>query len=246
MQKVLILVSMIILAAGLPVFTGGCAPEVLPEENTDAAADLGQNMCNAEDIIILPGLVIENKTVPGAINERISRRAFSADGLDLEQVGILLWSAGGIGVDGVSGATRTIPSAGATYPLDTYLVAGTVDGLEAGVYRYDHQGHALALVAGGDRREQLAGAALDQQFIAEAPVSICLVAHYERTTGRYGERGKRYVHMDAGYASQNIYLVAEELGLGTVAIGAFDDHKTADILETTGDPLMIMPVGLPR
>lgn len=71
------------------------------------------------------------------------------------------------------------------------------------------------------------------------------MAHFERSTGRYGERGERYVYMDTGYASQSVHLLAVELGLGTVAIGAFDDAEVAVVLETDGAPLKIMPVGRP-
>jgi len=224
--------------------SAGCAPDTIPEENDYPEPE--ENEPVEEETVALPELDIPEGSVKDALYHRISRRDYTGDFLDLNQVGILVWSAGGLGVDAVSGATRTAPSAGATYPLDIYLVAGMVEGLETGVYRYEHQSHALEPVAMGDRRAELASAALDQQLIAEAPVSVVLVAHYERTTARYGERGERYVHMDAGYASQGIHLVVEELDLGTVAIGAFDDADTAVILETAGDPLMIMPVGVPR
>jgi len=248
MKRIFFLTFAVLMIVGLSVPTGGCAPDEPPDHNEtvieDVDDDLNDNEQFHEQDLKLPDPGLDRVSVSEALYERTSRRNFSPEGLDLNQVGNLLWAAGGVGVDGVSGATRTAPSAGGTYPLDIYLVAGIkIEGIEAGVYRYDHEGHALVPAAAGDRRGQLAASALGQGFIAEAPANIVLVAYYERTTGRYGDRGERYVHMDAGYASQNIYLMAEELGLGTVAVGAFDDAGIAAILETAGAPLKIMPVG---
>lgn len=126
------------------VMSAGCAPEPLPEEIDQV--EPAENSPVGKDIVALPGVEIVEKAVSGALYERVSRRDFSDKPLKLEQAGMLLWSAGGVGVDGVTGPTRTIPSAGGTYPLDAYLVAGKVEGLEAGVYRYDYRNHALEQV----------------------------------------------------------------------------------------------------
>lgn len=157
----------------------------------------------------------------------------------------MLWAAVGKQVDGLTGPTRTIPSAGGTYPLELYLLVGKVEGIEPGLYRYDYDNHALQPLQLEDRRAFLAEAALDQGFIAEAPAVLVITAHYERTTGRYGDRGIRYVLFDAGHASQSISLQAVELGLGTAVIGAFEDQKVAEILTVEGEPLLILPVGVP-
>ena len=178
-----------------------------------------------------------------AIHDRISRRSFKDQGLSLAQAGQLLWSAGGLGAVGAAGVSRAAPSAGATYPLELYLAAGKVEGLAPGLYHYVHRAHALAMLQWGDLRAKLARACLGQEMVAQAPLSIVLVAHYERTTRRYGERGYRYVYMEAGYVSQNIYLQAEALQLGTVAVGAFDDAAVKEILAVEGAPLLLMPVG---
>lgn len=193
--------------------------------------------------IALPATVQEQGPLAPFLYERLSRRQYGPGALSLAEVGSLLWAAGGVGVDGVSGASRTAPSAGATYPLDIYLVAGEVEGLQPGVYRYDHLDHSLVLNAAGDRRKELTAAALGQDYLARAPAAIVLVAYYGRTTGRYGERGIRYVYMDVGYASGNIHLQVEALNLATVAVGAFDDATVKTILETEGAPLLLMPLG---
>jgi len=82
-------------------------------------------------------------------------------------------------------------------------------------------------------------------FIAEAPLSLLITAEYERTTEKYGDRGVRYVHMEAGHAGQNVYLQAEALGLGTVTIGSFQDEEISKALNLPCSyrPLYVMPIG---
>ena len=248
MKSFFIFILTLFFTAGMAAALTACEVEPVPEEieNEDVAVEPVENDPEADEEVLLPEPGVDEITVSEALYDRVSVRDFSDAGLDLSAIGNLLWAAGGLGVDAVTGATRTTPSAGGTYPLDLYLVAGTVEGLEPGVFRYDHENHALLPVAAGDRREQLAGAAVDQQFIADAAVNIVMVAHYQRTMGPYGERGERYVHMDVGYASQSVHLMVEELKLGTVAVGAFDDAETAEIIATEGAPLLIMPVGVPQ
>lgn len=183
-------------------------------------------------------------TVEEAIHDRISRRSFQDQGLNLAQAGQLLWSAGGLGAAGDAGVSRAAPSAGATYPLELYLAAGEVDGLDPGLYYYDYRAHALVKLQQADLRSKLARACLGQEMVAQAPASMVMVALYERTTRRYGERGYRYVYMETGYVSQNIYLQAEALQLATVAVGAFDDAAVKEILAVEGAPLLLMPVGI--
>ena len=144
---------------------------------------------------------------------------------------------------------RASPSAGATYPLEIYVVVGNngVKGLAPGVYRYQPHSHSLVLVKKGDVREELYSACLNQEWIRDAPVVLVIAADYERTTRVYGERGIRYVHMEVGHVGQNIYLEATALGLGTVAVGAFYDDEVRVIIGAPENhhPLYVMPVGVP-
>ncbi len=186
------------------------------------------------------------KSLEEVLAERVSQRQFSEEPVSLSELSQVLWAAQGADLDGVTGATRTAPSAGATHPLELFVISGageTVTALPAGLYHYDHSRHELIPLLKGDLREDLSRAALQQGFIAEAPLSIVLAAEYERTTRRYGERGKRYVYMEIGHATQNIHLQAETLGLGSVAVGAFQDEMLKDVLETELEPLMIVPIG---
>ncbi|WP_457750552.1 SagB/ThcOx family dehydrogenase [Thermococcus sp.] len=179
-------------------------------------------------------------SVEEAIAERRSIRSYRDEPLTLSELSQLLWAAQGITS---SNGYRSAPSAGPTYPFEVYVVVGKVTGMSPGVYHYIPEKHALELVRSGDFRGALQDACLGQEWVGKAAVDIVLVAFYERTTKVYGERGIRYVHMEAGHIGQNIYLQATALGLGTVAIGAFDDNAVAEILGTNGDPLYVFPVG---
>ena len=142
---------------------------------------------------------------------------------------------------------RAVPSAGATYPLEIFVVCGRngVEEIANGIYHYNIGNHSLTLHHKGEVRLELAKAALNQEFIYEAPVDIVICAIYERTTSGYGSRGERYIQMEVGHTGQNIYLQATALGLATVAIGAFDDEEVREVLRLNKQykPLYIMPVG---
>jgi SagB-type dehydrogenase family enzyme len=115
------------------------------------------------------------------------------------------------------------------------------------VYRYHPQGHDLEALEAGDRRRALADATFGQLSVGEAPATVLIAAVFERTTRKYGERGIRYVHMEAGHAAQNILLECTALGLATVPMGAFHDgavHRAAG-LPGGSEPLYLLPVGYP-
>ncbi|MCU0726251.1 MAG: SagB/ThcOx family dehydrogenase, partial [Planctomycetes bacterium] len=142
------------------------------------------------------------------LRARRSRRRFAPDPLPLEIAADLLFATQGVtSHDG----KRAAPSAGATFPLETYLVAGAVTGLDPGVFRYLPPSHRLVRVREGDVRAALAEASLKQSFLAVAPLTVALAADYARTVRRYGDRSNRYVPMDAGHAAENFLLVAEAL-----------------------------------
>ncbi len=172
--------------------------------------------------------------------KRRSVREFTEDSLTIEQVSQLLWSAQGVTS---KWGGRTSPSAGALYPLDIYLLAGKVKGLEPGFYHYEPDKHSITLKNDKDFREELTKASLDQKEISKAPVTLVIAAVYERTMKKYQQRGVRYVHMEVGSAGENIYLQCESLGLGTVFIGAFEDEEVKKVLGITEEPLAIFPVG---
>jgi len=187
----------------------------------------------------------------GSLEQALERaetvRDYSDQPLSLLQVSTILWAAGGRRYDSETGASRTYPSAGGIYPLELYLVAGAVEGLPAGVYRYLWRSHELERLKQGDVRRALALASLLQGFVSRAPASVVLAADFEKTAAKYGERGKsRYVPLDAGHASQNLRLAASALGLGVGIVGAFEDNAVKNILGIKEEPLLILPLGRPR
>ncbi len=177
-----------------------------------------------------------------ALRVRRSIREYARGALAVADASQLLWAAQGVTH---AAGLRTAPSAGALYPLETYLLAGNVTDLPPGVYHYEPGTHTLSLVSEGDRRRALAHAALGQGFIATASAVVVICAVYRRTTSKYGERGSRYVHMEVGHVAQNVYLQAAALGLGTVVVGAFDDEQVRRVLDIRNDdwPLCVMPIG---
>ncbi len=187
-----------------------------------------------------------NTSVEEALLRRKSVREYSEEALELRECAQILWAAQGI--TDSRGGYRTAPSAGAMYPLEVYLVAGSIVDCPPGVYRYSPKAHSLNLQAEGDLRRDLVAAAGGQDSIGSAPASLVITAVFERTTGRYGERGVRYVHMDAGHAAENVYLQCVALGLGTVVMGAFRDSQVRQILQLpeNEDPLYIVPFGKPK
>lgn len=199
----------------------------------------------AGEEIPLPEVKKDSHTsIEKALLERRSVRSYTDQAIELVEVGQLLWAAQGVNR---TGGYRTAPSAGALYPLEIYLLVGKAEGLSAGLYHYLPEYHALKIIQAGDKRVALSEAALNQEAIKEAPVVIVITAIYQRTKRKYGQRGEQYVHMEVGSATQNVYLQAISLGLGTVFIGAFYDDQVQAVLGLPKEeiPLCLMPVGDP-
>ena len=189
------------------------------------------------EIINLPPPNKDGKmSLEKAITVRRSRRKFSPQPLTLEQISQLCWAAQG---QEHSSRYRTAPSAGATYPLELFIISSE------GLFHYVPAEHTLRKISGQDLRTKLATAAWGQDFIEAAPVTLVLAAEYSRTTNHYGKRGIRYVYMEAGHAAQNVHLQAESLGLGSVAVGAFDDNSVSEVLTLPQnlEPVYMVSVG---
>ena len=201
-------------------------------------------MTTAAKSLQLPPPLLQGELVQ-TLQQRRSLREFAPKPLSLESISRLLWAAQGITSPR---GLRTAPSAGALYPLELHLVAGQVEGLPAGSYRYDPRSHGLQPCVRGDLRLGLARAALNQSWIAQAPAVVVIAAVPKRTTRKYGERGIRYVHIEVGHAGQNLLLQAVALGLGGTVVVAFGDDAVQRLLGLSAgeQPLVIVPVGHPR
>ncbi len=183
-------------------------------------------------------------SVEEALLERRSVRHYAKTSLTLQEIAQLCWAAQGRTGDG---GLRTNPSAGALYPLEIMIIAENVEGAKPGTYRYRSSDHDLSLLSSGSIRRTVAEAALGQECLEEAPAIVVITAVPERTTRKYGERGIRYVHMEAGHVAQSIALEAVALELGMVTVGAFQDEEVGRILGLPKEEkvLYLLPVGHP-
>lgn len=174
------------------------------------------------------------------LRHRRSAREFAKLPLDLEETGALLWAAAGmVGVDGNGGhARRTVPSAGACYPIDAYFwLPVPPGGIHPGPYYYNAAAHSAVLVAVGSPEANLNEVVTASAFpaiVEQAGLLIVLAGVFARTTDRYGARGYRFVLLEAGHAAQNVYLAAAALDLGAVALGGLDDALLDALLGLDG------------
>ncbi|TEU10873.1 SagB/ThcOx family dehydrogenase, partial [Candidatus Bathyarchaeota archaeon] len=130
---------------------------------------------------------------------------------------------------------RTVPSAGARHPFETYVLVNRVEGLGPGLYRFLAVDHKLQEVdLGGGIADKIADACHRQRFVKTSAATFIFTAVAYRMYWRYGERGYRYMHLDAGHACQNLYLAAEAIGGGACAIGAFYDEALNSLLGLDG------------
>lgn len=193
-----------------------------------------------KEITLPPPNLRGEMSVEEAIAQRRSRRYFQPRPLSLEQIGQLVWAANGI--SDANRDRRTAPAAGALYPCEVYAA------WSEGVFVYRPHGHRLAQTQTADVRKALAWAS-GQEFVADAPCIFIVTAVYERTTRKYGARGReRYVPMDAGHLTENLLLQAVALGLSGVPVCAFDDKAVCDVmaLPAEEEPLYLILVGWPQ
>jgi len=169
------------------------------------------------------------------VARRRSVREYAAVGLTAEELFLLLWSTQGITQPGHL-PLRATPSAGARYPLETYVVVNRLTGAAPGLYYWELPEERLVLLRRDEGLGQaVAGACLDQQMCAEAACVFLWTAVFARTLSRYGDRGWRYIYLDAGHVGQNLQLAATALGLGSCNIAALFDDEVNQLLGIDGD-----------
>ncbi len=162
------------------------------------------------------------------LRHRKSIRDFQDKPISKGQLSNLLWASTGTQRHEDGYTFRTAPSAGALYPIETYVIANNVKELQAGLYHYSVRGHQLELLAPRELRRQIAEAALGQRMCEAASAVFIWSAVFERCKWKYGQRAYRYIYLDAGHIAENLSLAAVSLDLGTCEIGAlFDDHVNA-------------------
>jgi SagB-type dehydrogenase family enzyme len=180
--------------------------------------------------------------------KRRSLRKYENRPLLLQELSQLLWAANGVTRKQGRYLLRTAPSAGALYPVETYVLVTRVESLAPGIYHYEVPLHRLACLRSGSFGEELAQAALHQTMIAKAPCTFVWSMLPGRSQWKYGERAYRYICMDAGHIAQNVALTAVSLGMGSCQIAAFTDAEVNRVLALDGKEetaLYITAVGFP-
>lgn len=201
-------------------------------------------------VVELPGPAFPGPVdLRSVISRRRSVRTFSQRPVTLQQLSALLWASTGITKQAQGFAYRAAPSAGALYPIETYIVANNVEGLEPGLYHYPVKRHVLERLREGRLGKAAAGAALDQNIAAAAAVDFVWTAVFGRSAWKYRQRAFRYVYLDCGHIAGQLSLAAVALGLGSCNIAALYDGEMNALLGVDGEGesvLYMCCVGVPR
>ena len=210
----------------------------LPQPPLELPYDAGRPLI---DLPAPAEVVVPPCDLRAAIENRRSIRHYAEEALGLDELSFLLWCTQGVRHVGPHATFRTVPSAGARHAFETYLLANNVSDLTPGLYRFLAMAHRLVaadLTPG--IAEQITEAALDQQFVRASAVTFIWTAVVERMAWRYGERGYRYLHLDAGHVCQNLYLAAEAISCGVCAIAAFNDAAMNRVIGVDGDEQFVI------
>ncbi len=173
-------------------------------------------------------------TVVDALKRRRSHRHFSPKPASISELSFLLWASTGIQRKEHGFEFRTAPSAGALYPIETYIAVNNVEGIERGIYHYNIEAHVLEQLKTGHFGVELSQAALGQEMVDSAPIVFLWTAVFERSKWKYRQRAYRYMYLDAGIIGENLALTATGIGWGTCQIGAFFDDEINKILGIDG------------
>ena len=179
---------------------------------------------------------LEDLSLRKAIDDRKSEREFLVDqSISLEALSYLLWATQGVKEADRMDAFKTVPSAGARHPLETFILPQRVDDLDPGLYRYVGPEHLIQnLQAPDDIAESVAATSLQPELIQNSAVTFIWTAVAYRTTWRYGDRGYRYIHLEAGHVGQNLYLASQLVGCGVCTTAAFNDDDLNRVLRIDG------------
>jgi len=176
----------------------------------------------------------DGKSLWDAIAQRRSVREFSNQSLSFFEVSQLLWATQGITLKARGFDFRASPSAGALYPIETYLVANRVEEIPPGLYHYNVSEPQLVLLREGHFGPELCQAGLGQELLEEAACVFVWTAIIGRSKWKYRERAYRYIYMDVGHIGQALYLAATALDLGCCTVGAFFDEEVDHLIGADG------------
>jgi SagB-type dehydrogenase family enzyme len=176
----------------------------------------------------------EGKPIWKTIAQRRSYREFSPHPITFTELSQLIWTTQGITARASGYDFRATPSAGALYPIETYIVVNRVNELNAGIYHFNIRENQLILLKEGNFGRDLSHAGLGQEMLEEASCVFVWTAIVERSKWKYRERAYRYIYMDAGHIGQNLYLAATAMNLGCCTVGAFFDEEIDRLIGVDG------------
>ena len=203
---------------------------------------------DAKRIDLSPAEPLNSCPLHDALRNRRSTRDFTDVPISSQSLSYLLWASTGISRKEQGCEFRTAPSAGALYPIETYLCINNIQGIPAGIYHYNVKGHYLGLLKPGACAIDVARAALDQEMCRAAAVVFIWTAVFQRSKWKYGQRAYRYVYLDAGHIAENLALAATSLDLGSCPIAALYDDEVDRIVGVDGieeSVLYLTVVGYP-
>ena len=177
------------------------------------------------------------------IRKRGSQREFTQEPISLPHLSQLLWTTQGITHTTFDYSSRACPSAGALYPIETYLAVNSVEGLAPGIYHFFCPKHLLEVLAQGSFGRDLAEAAMGQDMVRTASVVFIWTAVVQRSKWKYKERGYRYIYLEGGHIGQNLYLAATALDLGCCTIGALFDEEVNQLIGVDGKEETVVYMG---
>lgn len=202
--------------------------------NWSAKPEVYKEYPDSKKIELPPFDSVKTMSLDEILKKRKSIRQFTKDPLSMNHLSYLLWASTGIQRKERGYEFRTAPSAGALYPVETYVVCNNVESLEKGVYHYSIKSHVLELIKKGDFSRETTQAALGQRMCLECAAIFVWTAIFYRSKWKYKQRAYRYIYLDAGHIGQNLGLASVSLGLGSCHVGAIFDDELNNVLGVDG------------
>ena len=205
-----------------------------------AQVDTFKKYPDAEKIELPRTWTLKEARITPLLQNRRALRKYMMEPMSFEELAFILWASQGITGKSANYSFRTTPSGGALYPVETYFSANLVEDLDPGIYHFDVEKFALDRICEGDQAEAVAKACMNQKFMAQSAVTFLWTAVFRRSMSKYGNRGLRYILLDAGHICQNTLIAAEATGCGGCPVAAFYDDEVNDLLEINGDDETIL------
>jgi len=195
---------------------------------------------DAEKIELPRTWTLKEARITPLLQNRRALRKYLMEPMSFEELAFILWASQGITGKSANYSFRTTPSGGALYPIETYFSANLIEDLDPGIYHFDVENFALDKICEDDQAEAVSKACMNQKFMAQSAVSFLWTAIFRRSMSKYGNRGLRYILLDAGHICQNTLIAAEATGCGGCPVAAFYDDEINKLLGINGNDEAIL------